>query len=434
VSRAISVVGLGYIGLPLSLTFSEKGFRVIGVDVNKDLVSRVNSGHTSIHEDYYGETLETVLQRNLARHTFTATLDIAEAAKEADAYVVTVGIPVDSHGQLDDTPILKAAAAIGRVIKPGNLVIFRSTVIPGVLEAKVIPILAQASGMEPGVDFHVAYAPERVAEGRAIVEFQTLDVVVAGLTDACADRAEELLGQLTSGQLHRTSLRIAQAVKVIENAQRDVNIALAQEVARFAEFHGVDVNELIRMANTHPRVKLLTPDIGVGGFCIPNAYPYMQGSLQANQVLPLFDLARRINHDVPNHMVNRLASMLEAEGKMLSNSTIAVLGLGMKDFSNDIRLSPAIDVIAILQEQGATVKAFDPTVDHVLSYQSNSLVDCLKDTDGLVVGAWQHEFESMDFTAAFQHSHVKTAIIDMKRRLRLVLQDKPGTTRVYHGQ
>jgi UDP-N-acetyl-D-mannosaminuronic acid dehydrogenase len=326
-------------------------------------------------------------------------------------------LPVARGGEVVETPLLKVAEGLGEVVKPGDLLLFRSTVVPGILEEKVIPILREKSGLEPGRDFYFAYAAERVAEGRAMIEFQTLDIVMAGLTEACADKAEELLKALTSGTIHRTNLRIAQAVKVIENAQRDVNIALAQEVAKYAEFHGVDVYELIRMANTHPRVKLLEPGIGVGGFCIPNAFHYLKGSLKEGQRLPLFELARDINDHVPNRIVDKLVDKLRVHGKSLQGSTIALLGLGMKDFSNDIRLSPATALAELLMSQGATVKAYDPTVSRQLDYQVDSLESCLQDADGLVVATWQREFESMDLRAAIEASNVKDVIVDIKHRL-----------------
>jgi UDP-N-acetyl-D-mannosaminuronic acid dehydrogenase len=382
---------------------------------------------------YGDEPLESVLKRNLDKKTFIPTTSVAEAAAEASAFIVTVGIPVLPDGSMEPTGLIEAARDIGRVVKRGDLVLVRSTVVPGWMEEKVIPTLREASGMEPGRDFHVAYAAERVAEGRAMIEFQTLDIVLAGLTDRCTELAKELLGQLTSGTLHVTNLRIAQAVKVVENAQRDVNIALAQEIARFAEYHGVDVYELIRMANTHPRVKLLEPGIGVGGFCIPNAYPYMKASLKPGQTLPLFDLARTINQNVPTRIVDKLEEELRQIGKSLDGSTIAVLGLGMKDFSNDIRLSPALDLVAILQKRGAHVQAYDPTVPLQFPYQVDSLAACLQGADGIVVATWQREFETEELAKLLANHPATRAIIDIKHRLDpyLPVHDRSGGSVVH---
>ena len=415
--KTISVIGLGYIGLPLSLTFAERGFRVIGVDVSATLIRELEGGHTKVHEDYQEESLETVLSRNLVNGHFIPTTDYALAGREASAYVITVGIPATIDGKLDTTPMKHFATSLGQVLKRGDLVLVRSTVIPGMLESDIIPLLEKSSGLVAGHDFYFAYAAERVAEGRAIAEFQTLDVVVGGLNEASADAAMELLSGLTEGTIHVTNLRIAQAVKVIENAQRDVNIALAQEVARFAELHDVDVYELIRMANTHPRVKLLEPNIGVGGFCIPNALHYMKASLADNQTLPLFDLARDINFQTPGRMVDKLAARLSATGHTLKGSVIAVLGLGMKDNSNDIRLSPALDVIDILRGRGAVVRAYDPTMPVTLEYQVASIEACLDGADGLLVATWQREFEQMDWRNLLRQANLQGAVLDIKHRL-----------------
>ncbi|OFW75382.1 MAG: hypothetical protein A2201_12735 [Alicyclobacillus sp. RIFOXYA1_FULL_53_8] len=417
--RSVGVIGLGYIGLPLALSFCEKGYRVVGVEVNEQKVGQLIAGYTDVLELYEGKPLQDLLQRHLESETFVPTSRAAVAAWEVNAYIVTVGIPV-IQGVADETPLLTVAEQLGKVIKPNDLVLIRSTVIPGILEDKVIPLLEQHSRMRAGEDFHVAYAAERVAEGRAMEEFQTLDVVLAGLTDGCYRMAAELLGDLTSGVIHRTDLRTAQAVKVIENVQRDVNIALSQQIAWFSEYYGVNVYELIRMANTHPRVHMLEPSIGVGGFCIPNAYHYLQAGLQPGQRLPLLELAREINETTPERMIGKLVTQLAMRGKSLRNSTIAVLGLGMKDFSNDIRLSPAVRCAEVLIQEGATVRAFDPTVTLQLPYQVRGLSECLHGADGLLVATWQHEFEELDFASALAHSHVYGVVVDLKRRLRHV--------------
>ncbi|SFU83149.1 nucleotide sugar dehydrogenase [Alicyclobacillus macrosporangiidus] len=381
----IGVVGLGYIGLPLALCLCEKGYRVVGVDIDEDKVNELCHGRTAVSETFHGETLESILQRHLMAGRFIPTTHISVAAWEGRAYIVTVGVPVGQDGTLNETPLLSAMEQLGRVLKPGDLVLVRSTVVPGMMEEKIIPRLREASHMTPGVDFHVAYAPERVAEGRAIHEFQTLDVVLAGLTPQCTAKAAELLSRLTAGKIHVTDLRTAQLTKVIENVQRDVNIALAHQLKEIAEHHGVDVYELIGLANTHPRVRLLEPGIGVGGYCIPNAYAYLAASVPADRALPLLQLARRINETAPARMVERLAVQLTALGRRLEACTIAILGLGMKDGSNDVRHSPALACAEHLLRRGAVVRAFDPTVPMQYPFQVSTLESCLYGADGVIV-------------------------------------------------
>lgn len=417
----IGVVGLGYIGLPLALCLCEKGYRVVGVDIDEDKVNELCRGRTTVSETLNGETLESILQRHLSSGRFIPTTHISVAAWEGRAYIVTVGVPVRKDGTLNEAPLLIAMEQLGKVLKPSDLVLVRSTVVPGMMEEKIIPRLREASQMTPGVDFHVAYTAERVAEGRALHEFQTLDVVLAGLTPQCAAKAADLLSHLTAGTIHVTDLRTAQLTKVIENVQRDVNIALAHQIKDIAEHHGVDVYELIRLANTHPRVRLLEPGIGVGGYCIPSAYAYLAASLPAGRTLPLLKLARGINETAPARTVERLAKQLIAVGKSLDACTIAILGLGMKDGSNDVRHSPALACAEHLLQRGAVVRAFDPTVPMQFPFQVSTLESCLYGADGVIVAAWQQAFEELDLARALRMCRQPAVIIDLKHRLRRFL-------------
>ncbi len=414
--KTISVVGLGFIGLPLSLSFCEKGLQVIGIDVDHRKIEQLLQGQTSVHEDYQGETLSSILQRHLQSGRFTPTSSWQDT-RASQAFIVTVGIPVSLDGELNTAPLFHAMEDLGQAIKPGDLVLIRSTLVPGMMEKELIPRLKAKSGMEPGVDFHVAYAAERVAEGRAMYEFQTLDIVLGGYTESCAQAAKELLGELTSGQLHITTLSVAEAVKVVENAQRDVNIALAQQLARYSEARNMNVYELIRMANTHPRVHLLEPGIGVGGYCIPNAYHYLNASLDDENAMPLFRLARQINTYVTDYLMDRMAGELTDIGKSIANSHVAVLGLGMKDGSNDTRNSPAVDCTELLISYGAKVKAYDPTVTEMLPYQVESLEECLTGADAILVGTWQPEFSNVDWAKALRQCKPDVVLVDLKDRL-----------------
>ncbi|WP_206832587.1 nucleotide sugar dehydrogenase [Alicyclobacillus fructus] len=417
----LAVVGLGYIGLPLSLALCERGETVIGVDIDQRKVDELRAGITHVMEPYRGEPLEILLRRHLASGRFSVTTSLSEAAKLASVFLVTVGLPV-AGDVVDKSPLLACARDLATVLSPGDLVLIRSTLVPGMMEQDIVPVLASGSGLVPGKDFQVAYAPERVAEGRAMEEFQTLDVVVSGLTDACCQRAMDVLGRLTDGQLHKTSLRVAELSKVVENAQRDVNIALAHELKLVAEQHGVDVYELIRMANTHPRVQLLEPNLGVGGFCIPNAYAYLAASISSEELIPLFSLARQINLTAPHRAARQLDEALRQAGKRLSGARVAVIGLGMKDGSNDIRQSPAVHFAEILAERGATVTAFDPTVEPYFPFQAPSLEDCLADADAVAVAAWQAEFDAAPWPALLEGARQPLVVLDLKRRLVQRLQ------------
>lgn len=419
-NKSIAVIGLGYIGLPLALSFCEKGYQVYGVEVDELKVANLKCGITNVHEMHEFEPLESVLRRHLSTGQFIPTTRILDVAGQVGSYVITVGIPVGANGAMNELPLEQAIQGVAKVIRRADLVLVRSTLVPGMMNRKIIPLLSEYTGMKPGVDFHVAYASERVAEGRAMKEFQTLDIVLGALTDECSQRAKQLLEALTVGTIHETNLFIAEATKVVENVQRDVNIALVQELAIYAEQNGIDVYELIRMANTHPRVSLLEPGIGVGGFCIPNAFHYLNQSFDNDLSLPLLELARDINSATPHRLVRKIESGLKPHGLTIQGSTIALLGLGMKDFSNDIRLSPAVDLARQLISRGAVVRAYDPTVvSHSLPYQVDSLDACLCGAQVVVVGAWQTEFEKPWFRQTVLDSTSVCTILDLKNRLRM---------------
>lgn len=421
--KAISVIGLGYIGLPLAISFADRGFQVVGVEQDMRKLMQLQLGISYVQEDYKGKSLTQRLQMHMQEGNFTATQRVAVAAWESTTYLVTVGIPVDNAtGSLNAAPLTEAIAGLGRVMKPKDLVIIRSTVIPGMVESELIPTLERESHMVAGVDFHVAYAAERVAEGRAMEEFKTLDIVVGGLTSHCAQKAASVLNQLTEGTIHITNLRVAQLAKVIENVQRDVNLAIVNQMRSLADAHQVDLYELIRMVNTHPRVNLLMPSIGVGGYCIPNAYHYLDASVEANS-LPLFQLARSINAKVPEEIVKSVERDLADAGKSLADATIAVFGLGMKDGSNDVRQSPAILCIEAFQRRGATVRAYDPTVFDAIAAKVNTVEACVRGADVIVVGAWQPDFEDINWATVIRNTKSPVIVVDPCHRIQEVFRE-----------
>lgn len=416
--KCISVVGLGFIGLPLALSFCERGFQVYGVDVDPGKIDLLQRGMAYVTEDDDGVPLDAHLKKHLAAGTFIPTTEMEHTRAKVSAYVVTVGIPVHpSGGQLIYEPLDAAIEALGSVIMRGQLILLRPTLVPGTVEQRLLPRLTAVSGLAAGSDFHVAYAAERVAEGRAMKEFRTLDVVVGGLTPACTQRASELLAELTDGAIHQTDLRTSQLAKVVENVQRDVNLAIVNELAKVAQAHEVDLYHLIEMTNTHPRVQLLMPSVGVGGFCIPNAYLYLRDSVEDKDMMPLFETARAVNAGVPHRLVEAAALRLQDRGRRLTGTRVAVLGLGMKDGSNDTRQSPAVDCALAFAAAGADVRAFDPTVPRAtFDFQVETMAECLESAAVVVVGAWQPEFESVPWKDVWPLTDTPV-IIDPRHRL-----------------
>lgn len=411
----VAVFGQGFVGLPLSLSFAFRGCKVYGVDVVNGLVDDINNGITHHTECFEGKTIQQILNEELKKGSYRATTDTSEALKNANNIIVTVGIPI-RNGRHDISDLVNCITGIGKNLKKGDLVVIRSTVIPGTTEELLLPILEKESGMKAGEDFYLAYSSERIAEGKAFDEFAYMTTIVAGIDDVSANKARELLKVVCKTDvLIASEIKVVETSKVIENVQRDVNIAMAQEFARFSEALGIDINEVIKVANTHKRVNLLTPGPGVGGYCIPNAYYYLLPKAEEMEVsLDILKLSRAKNEMLPHVMVSMLEEGLKKAGKKLEKARIGVLGIAMKDYSNDDRISPPIEIVNILKDRGAEVYAYDPAVPNEYEFKVDSINKALLDVDGLVVLAKQKEFDSIDAKYLIEHLKKGTVIFDTR--------------------
>ena len=416
--KKVAMLGLGFVGLPLALSFSMRGCAVVGVDIDRDLVQELNRGHTHHLEAYEGKKIQDVLQEELAAGRFWADDDALRAMQECDHIVVTVGIPVEGDHH-DLSPVIEVCRTVGRGLKKGDLVLIRSTVIPGTTRDLILPLLQEESGLEAGVDFNLAYSSERIAEGRAFHEFEHMPAALAGLTPACTQRAYEFLGLVTKAEITRaSSMEVVEAAKVMENISRDVDIAMVNEFARFAKAMDLDIFEVVAVANTHLRVNLLTPGPGVGGYCLPNALFYLLPKARDLGVsLDLLQAARQVNQDMPRYVADLVLRRLPvAPGK----AKIAVLGLAMKDYSNDDRMSPAHFVIRALQEAGCQVAAYDPAVPAAYDFKVDDLAQVLQGAHGLVLLARQDgiDYRDLDYFAQHMAKDGPPFIVDTKNYYR----------------
>ncbi len=427
---SVAVIGLGFVGLPLALTYAMKGARVIGVDALPALVEEINAGTSHHLEAYQGKTLPEILREQLAAGRFRATTSYTEAAQHVDNYIVTVGLPV-KNGDPDLNPLKSCARSLGKVLKKGDTVMIRSTVVPGTTEEVILPILEEESGLVAGKDFYLTYCSERIAEGRAFEEFIHMPLVLGGVNPASAEKGKELLSFISETEIAVSDIRVVETAKVIENIQRDVNIAMVQEFARFAEAFGIDTFELIKVANTHKRVNLLTPGPGVGGFCLPNALYYLQPKAQELGVpLTLLQMARRINDGVPEVLVTMLELALADAGKTLAGSRVAVLGLAMKDFSNDDRVSPIHDLIALLTSRGADVASYDPAVPSHYPHKKDSLEEAVRGADAVFLTAVQQAFADIDWLAVADLMAKPPILFDTKNRIPRSVDEAVKVVRV----
>lgn len=383
----VAIFGLGFVGLPLALSYAMRGCQVIGVDVDQNLVNQLNQGITHHLEKYNETPIQDILAEQTKNGRFRATTNAQEALAICTNYIMTVGIPVVNN-EHDFSHVESCSRTIASGLKKGDLVLVRSTLVPGMTRNFVKPILEE-SGLIAGQDFYLGYSSERIAEGKAFDEFENMPTLISGLNEESREKARQLMSVVTRAELHLASaMEVVESAKVMENISRDVNIAMVNEFARFCEGLGIDIFEVIKMANTHKRVQLLTPGPGVGGYCIPNALHYLTPKADELGIpLKLLRTARKINEDVPGFVVSLVTRNLPVPAK---DAKVAVLGIAMKDYSSDDRLSPALEVIKLLELSGITVAAFDPAVPTEYDFKVNSLESAVEGAHTILVLAKQN--------------------------------------------
>jgi len=341
----ICVLGLGYIGLPTASTFATHGLRVVGVDVNAQVVATLRNGGLHIHEP----GLRTLVQAALG----SGNLTVNQHPETADAFIIAVPTPFKDEKKADLSYVIAAAEAIVPHLRPGNLVILESTSPPRTTIDVVAPIL-ERSGLKPGADFHLAYSPERVLPGQILRELIENARVVGGIDQPSAEAGRDLYKFFVRGDIFLTTATTAEMVKLMENTTRDINIAVANEFSRLSERMGIDVWEAITLANLHPRINILRPGPGVGGHCI-SVDPWFLVEA-APDITPLIRTARDVNDSQPQFVLELVRSALGS----LDGKHIALLGLAYKPDVDDLRESPAIDVAHLLVGAGADVIAYEP--------------------------------------------------------------------------
>jgi UDP-N-acetyl-D-mannosaminuronic acid dehydrogenase len=387
---SICVLGLGYIGLPTASTLAAHGLRVLGVDVNPEIVKTLRSGAVHIHEPGLHDTYQGALA--------SGNLTIAEKPAEADAFLIAVPTPFqDSRagqsagGQYklaDLRAVIAATESIVPFLRRGNLVVLESTSPPRTTIDHVAPILAR-SGLAAGRDFHLAYSPERVLPGQILRELTENARVVGGVTPESSQAAADLYSVFVTGEIVQTDSTTAELVKLMENTYRDANIAIANEFSRLADRFGVDVWEAISLANRHPRVRILNPGPGVGGHCI-SVDPWFLVEA-APDLAPLIHSARRVNDAQPHYVVGLVKRALPG----LRGRKIAALGLAYKADVDDLRESPAAEVVRLLGQEGAVVQAwepFNPKAELPGISMADSLDAALADADAVVLLVAHSEF------------------------------------------
>ena len=354
----VSVYGLGWMGLPIACLFAEAGADVIGVDVNRYVVETINSGSTHIEEP----KLQELVKKHVKSKKLVAIEDAGNAASKSDVIVIVAPTLVDRRKIPDYSAVRKVCKGIGLKLRKGCLVIFESTVGPGVTKGLVKKTIEEASGLKAGSEFGLAYSPIRASAGSVLRDIQSYPRVVAGLNERSMKAASAVLSTIVKGKIIETSdIKTAEAVKLFENVYRDVNIALANELAIFCEKAGINFEEAKRMANTQPFSHIHTSSVGVGGHCIPqNPYFLIEEAEAVGVKLVLPKAARKINDKMPTHAVNLIIDGLRTRRKTLRRSRVAVLGISYKANVKEARASPVHQIIRGLLKKGTKVVVYDP--------------------------------------------------------------------------
>ncbi len=353
----VAVVGMGYVGLPLALLAERKGYKVVGIDIDEEKIAAL----TARMPPFYELSLEEHLQ-NAQHITFTSDFG---AVADCPIVVICVPTPVHNNHMPNLEPVIGATRAVAPHLKPGHLVILESTVNPGVSETIVLPILEEVSGLKAGEGFYLAHCPERINPGDPQWNVENINRVVGSLDPAGLTKAVAFYESILTGSVMRMgSLKEAEAVKIVENSFRDINIAFVNELARSFTTLDIDVVRVIDGAATKPFAFMAHyPGCGVGGHCIPvDPYYLIEYAKEHGFNHDFLSLARRINNDMPAFTVAQLQDALNDEQVALRGTQVAVLGVSYKANIDDCRESPSFDIIRLLKEKGAVVRVYDPYV------------------------------------------------------------------------
>ncbi len=401
----IGIIGLGYVGLPLAVEFG-KILDVVGFDINQARIDELNKG--------IDRTLE-VNKEELASSSKLKFSTSLEDLRNANYFIVTVPTPVDEYKTPDLTPLIKASETVGKVLKKGDIVIYESTVYPGCTEEDCVPVLEKFSGLKFNVDFFCGYSPERINPGDKQHRLPNIKKVTSGSTPEVAEKVDQLYLKIIKAGTHKaSSIKVAEAAKVIENAQRDINIAFVNELSLIFERMGIDTHEVLEAAGTKWNFLPYKPGL-VGGHCIgvdPYYLTYKSDSLGYHPQVIL--AGRRINDNMGVHIANRVIKLMTQNDLQVNKAKVLVLGITFKENCPDIRNSRAIDVIRELQSFGADVEVYDPRADSLEvnhEYGLSLVADLSKKYAAIVLAVSHNEFKTIDWSAI---KNDKTIIYDVK--------------------
>lgn len=399
--KKIAVIGQGYVGLPLAIEFS-KHFPVLGFDINKERVDELNSGEDKTLEadlEKLNQGIQTAKETNFAKG-YKASCDLEELAA-AQIYIVTVPTPIDKFNAPDLTPLLKASEMLGKVIKKGDIVIYESTVYPGCTEEDCVPILEQFSGLKLNQDFYVGYSPERIVPGDKVNTLTTIMKVTSGSTPEIAEEIDQLYKTIIKAGTHKApNIKVAEASKAIENAQRDVNISFVNELALIFDRVGIDTNDVLEAAGTKFNFLKYKPGL-VGGHCISvDPYYLAHKAVQLGYHPNVILSGRRVNDSVAEFIASKVIKLMIKKQKTIDYSNALILGVTFKENCPDVRNTKVVDVYKELKEYGVDVDIYDPWAnpDEVMHEYGVSVLNELPTNtyDAIIIAVAHEEFLALD--------------------------------------
>jgi len=406
----IAVIGLGYVGLPLARLFSTK-YKTVGFDLNCGRVEALMGGH-----DATLEVSDELLQDAIKNHGFVCSSDINDI-REANFYVVAVPTPVDDNNRPDLKPLIGASETVGKVISKGDIVVYESTVYPGVTEEECLPIVEKVSGLRFNVDFFAGYSPERINPGDKEHTVEKIRKVTSGSTPEIADVVDGVYNSVLINGTHKApSIRVAEASKIIENSQRDVNIAFMNELAKIFNAMGIDTHDAIDAASSKWNFIRLNPGL-VGGHCISVDPYYLIQKAQVYGVLPrIMSAARRLNDGMGDYVANQAIKLMNKKGIIVKDAKILILGITFKENCPDIRNTKVVDIYSTLTEYTSNITVYDPwaNADRVKAeYGINILPALSKDEkfDAIILAVAHKEFDKINWR---ERLHDNGVIYDVK--------------------
>ena len=401
----ICVIGLGYVGLPLARLFSTK-FKTIGFDKNQTRVDALNAG-----KDTTLEVSDELLQETIEKHGFRCTTNIEEI-KESNFYVVAVPTPVDENNRPDLRPLIGASQTVGKVISKGDIVVYESTVYPGVTEEECLPVVEQISGLIFNKDFYAGYSPERINPGDKEHTVEKIKKVTSGSTPEIADIIDKVYNTVLINGTHKApTIKVAEASKIIENSQRDVNIAFMNELAKIFNAMDIDTHDVIEAAASKWNFIKLSPGL-VGGHCISVDPYYLIQKAQVYGVLPrVMSSARRLNDGMGEYVAHQVIKLMNKKGVLVKDANILLLGITFKENCPDIRNTKIVDIYTTLSEYTNNITIYDPWADkaevqHEYQIETTNTLDATKKYDAIILGVAHKEFLEIDIPSLLNENGV----------------------------